>query len=258
VVPLGLPITTLKAGLSMAEYIHPLPKGTYTISQEFGSNPNNGVNPPGGHNARDYAAAEGTPVYAVADGIVEHEGWIGGNSYLDNSWWFVPEFAGICVVIDHGDNRPDSEYGHLIATTVDKGQHVTQGQVIGYVGTTGYSSGNHCHFGMLPPGYDLNSSTYGRVNPLNYITAHTEDAAVFTRYVTNDVAFARVAPDSGAALAPEYPEGIAKGALLAVVGHVAGQDPYNTNDNAWYKTPRGYFVWANAAENNIDGLPDLN
>lgn len=241
----------------MPKYIHPLPKGSYSISQPFGSRPNNGANPAGGHTGTDYAAAEDTPVYAIADGVVESEGWLGG-SYLDNAWWLVPAFAGIHAVIDHGDNGPDAVYGHMNATIVNVGDRVTKGQVIGYLGETGLASGPHLHFEIMPPGYVMNGSpTYGRVNPADWLEGHKEDAGVATRTVTNEVAFARVAPAAGAAPAPEYPEGIAQGSTLAVVGYVAGEDPYGTGDDAWYKTPRGYYVWANAAGNDLAGLAKL-
>lgn len=239
----------------MPEYIHPLPAGTYTDTQPFGSNPSNGNNPAGGHTGDDYGAAAGTPVYAIADGIVEFEGILGGT-YLQNAWWLVPEFAGICAVVDHGDNRPDAVYGHLSSTIVNRGDRVTQGQVIGYVGETGKAYGAHLHFEIMPPGYVMDGHpTYGRVNPKRYISGHKGSMA--TRTVTNEVAWARTAPRADAAPAPEYPEGIAQGAELAVIGYVAGQDPYGTGDDAWYKTPRGYYVWANAAGNSLAGLTKL-
>lgn len=238
----------------MTTYIHPLPSGSYTVSQPFGTNPSNGNNPSGGHTGDDYAAAIGTPVYAIADGVVEFEGILAGG-YADNAWWLVPQFAGICAVVDHGDNRPDAVYGHLSSTIVNTGDAVRQGQVIGYVGETGKAYGSHLHFEIMPPGYVLDGPTYGRVNPAGYITGHK--SSVSTRTVTNEVAYARTAPRADAGLAPEYPEGIAQGATIAVTGHVTGQDPYGSGDNAWYKTPRGYFIWANAAGNDVSGLAHL-
>lgn len=73
------------------------------------------------------------------------------------------------------------------------------------------------------------------------------------RTVTNPVAYARTAPNSSAPVAVE----VAQGAPLAVIGYVGGQDPYGTGDNAWYKTKSGFYVWANAASNDISGLPFL-
>lgn len=80
---------------------------------------------------------------------------------------------------------------------------------------------------------------------------------VFSRKVTQNVAFVRRAPNSNSALSARYPSGIARGATLAVKGYVAGNDPYGTGDNAWYVTVGNEYVWANAAENNLEGLPKL-
>lgn len=78
-------------------------------------------------------------------------------------------------------------------------------------------------------------------------------AAPVNRTVTNPVAYARTEPRSYAPVAVE----VAQGAPLAVIGYVGGEDPYGTGDNAWYKTKSGYYVWANAASNDISGLPFL-
>lgn len=78
-----------------------------------------------------------------------------------------------------------------------------------------------------------------------------------TRTVTADVAMVRTGPGTGYALAPGYPEGIAKGAVLAVTGYTAGEDPYPNDgvaDNAWLVTASGFYVWANAAGNDVSGL----
>lgn len=82
----------------------------------------------------------------------------------------------------------------------------------------------------------------------------------FTRIVTAASAMVRTGPGTQFALAPAYPNGLAKGATLAVKGYVAGQDPYPNDgsvDNAWYVTKSGYFVWANAAGNSLAALPKL-
>lgn len=81
---------------------------------------------------------------------------------------------------------------------------------------------------------------------------------VQNRTVTQEPhAWIRTAPRTDAAAAPGFAEGIATGSVLAVVGYVAGQDPYDSGDNAWYVTVSGFYVWANAAENRLDGLPVL-
>lgn len=85
------------------------------------------------HEAIDYVAAVGTPVVAVGDGLVEFAGWYGGYGYL--------------VEIDHGDGYT-SGYGHLssFANRIEGGKRVRAGDIIGYVGDTGHSTGPHLHF----------------------------------------------------------------------------------------------------------------
>ena len=82
----------------------------------------------------------------------------------------------------------------------------------------------------------------------------------FTRIVTADPAMVRTGPGVNYALASGYPSGLAKGAKLAVKGYVSGQDPYpndGVQDDAWYVTKSGYYVWANGAGNSLAGLPKL-
>jgi murein DD-endopeptidase MepM/ murein hydrolase activator NlpD len=99
-----------------------------------------GVRP---HLAVDYAAPAGTPVRAVAAGVVEHAGWNGGN--------------GISITLRHGGGYR-SMYNHLSRAHVRAGQRVRQRDVIGRVGSTGLSTGPHL---------DYRISKHGRlVNPL--------------------------------------------------------------------------------------------
>ncbi len=83
------------------------------------------------HKGIDYAAPLGTPAYTVGDGIVEFAGVQGGY--------------GNTVIVQHG-NGHSTLYAHLHRIQVRKGQSVTQGQVIGTVGSTGWSTGPHLHF----------------------------------------------------------------------------------------------------------------
>lgn len=241
------------------EFSHPIYDGA-PESQGFGANPNNGFNGPGGHNGPDYAVPYDTPVKAAGDGVVEFEGFITGE-YWQNPWWFTPG-AGLTIALDHGPNEPDSTYSHLSRTVVDKGQSVKRGDVIGYVGNTGTvipaptaanpHAGAHLHFNMFPPGFDPNSPTYGTVNPTVYLSQSLQ-----FRTVTAEVLFVRVAPTRNAAMAPGYPNGIARGATISVVGHVAGEE-VTPGNNAWFKTKSGYFVWATGAGDDLSGIPDLN
>ena len=96
------------------------------------------------HLGIDYAAASGTPVWAVANGRVTFRGWLGG--------------LGKAVKIRH-ENGYESWYGHLSRfPNLALGQHVRQKQVIGYVGSTGLSTGPHLHFLLKKNGQLVNPS----------------------------------------------------------------------------------------------------
>lgn len=105
----------------------------------------------GGHRGTDFAAPGGTEIYAVADGIVT-------DATYHYSW-------GNYVQIYHGKddegNTYSTLYAHMISTPiVSAGQTVTKGQVIGYVGSTGYSTGNHLHLEMKINGVLVNAANW--------------------------------------------------------------------------------------------------
>ncbi len=131
---------------SSGGWVSPVAKGSYRITSPFGMR----VHPILGyarmHNGVDMAAPKGTPVYAAKSGKVTVAGW--GSQ------------AGNYVSINHGDGFA-SIYMHLTHYIVSAGTYVNAGQVIGYVGSTGLSTGPHLHFGISYNG------TY--VNPMNYI-----------------------------------------------------------------------------------------
>ena len=94
------------------------------------------------HTGIDFGAARGTPIKAAGDGVVVHAGWRG--SY------------GRAVVIKH-TGKYSTLYAHMSKTAkLKKGQHVRQGQVIGYVGTTGRSTGPHLHYEVRKGGRPVN------------------------------------------------------------------------------------------------------
>lgn len=84
------------------------------------------------HEGVDLATAEGTPVLAADSGMVVFRGWDGNYGYA--------------LHIDHGGGKMVTWYGHLSAFAVNQGDTVTKGQVIGYVGNTGFSTGPHLHY----------------------------------------------------------------------------------------------------------------
>ena len=116
------------------------------ISSYFG-----GRKSPGGigstnHKGIDIAVPRGTPIYAADGGTVTYSGWMSGYGYL--------------VQIDHG-NGYVTRYGHNSSLTVSVGQHVYKGQQVARAGSTGNSTGNHCHFEVRYNGVAK--------NPLNYL-----------------------------------------------------------------------------------------
>lgn len=102
------------------------------------------------HSGVDFAGRTGTPIHAADGGRVIQAGWQGGY--------------GKVVIINHGNKggqNMSTLYGHMSSLGVSSGQSVGKGQVIGYVGSTGYSTGPHLHFEVR-----LNGRP---VNPLGYL-----------------------------------------------------------------------------------------
>ena len=96
------------------------------------------------HAGIDYAAPTGTPIHAVSDGTVQFAGRHGGH--------------GNYVKLLHGSGI-GTGYGHMSRIAVRAGQRVTRGQVIGYVGSTGLSTGPHLHYELYRNGQTVNPSS---------------------------------------------------------------------------------------------------
>ena len=94
------------------------------------------------HPGIDLAGSYGTPIYATADGTVLRAGWNSGG-------------YGNLVEIDHGRGIT-TRYGHMSAILVSAGQHITRGQQIGRMGSTGRSTGNHLHYEVRIDGRAVN------------------------------------------------------------------------------------------------------
>ncbi len=120
------------------------------------------------HLGIDYGAPTGTPVMAVGDGIVKLRGWVGGYGYQ--------------VVLKHSSGF-ESMYSHLsrFPKNLKKGNRVRQGQVIGYVGSTGNSTGPHLDFRLKRHGKFINPSSAmsPRAEPIT-----KRDKASFDKWVT--------------------------------------------------------------------------
>lgn len=104
-----------------------------------------------GHKGIDIAAPYGTPIYAAESGTVIDvgSGWNGGY--------------GNCVMISHNDGNV-TVYAHQSSVAIEYGDYVVKGQIIGYIGSTGDSTGNHLHFEVRSNG------TYP--NPTNYVSQY--------------------------------------------------------------------------------------
>lgn len=94
-----------------------------------------------GHRAIDYAATAGTPIRSVGDGVVAQAGWNGPY--------------GNFVSVRHNGTYT-TNYAHMSRMVVKVGQRVSQGDVIGYVGSTGFSTGPHLHYEMVKNGTKIN------------------------------------------------------------------------------------------------------
>ena len=143
-----------KPTLSFTGFICPL-KSYSRISSEYGwrKNPVTGVNKL--HAGTDFAAPGGTPIYAAASGYVQVAGWSSGG-------------YGNYVIVYHrkmsDGNQYSTLYGHMRSVATSAGKYVQQGEIIGYVGSTGNSTGNHLHLEVWKGGSKANA-----VNPRGYI-----------------------------------------------------------------------------------------
>lgn len=127
VMPAGLGISTASTGSATPD-IWPV---SGVVSSHFGFRIS-----PGGigstyHEGLDIASSYGNPVHATANGRITQAGWVNGYGYL--------------VEIDHG-NGIKTRYGHNSAILVSVGDQVVEGQTISLIGSTGNSSGPHCHY----------------------------------------------------------------------------------------------------------------
>ena len=129
---------------SESSFLWPLP-GRYNLSSLYGSRKHPVTGKANNHTGIDVPAPSGTPIQACKSGVVT-------TSTYNNSY-------GNYVVVSHSDGT-STLYAHMSRRNASKGQTVSQGQVIGYVGTTGSSTGNHLHLEIRVNG--------SRRDPINY------------------------------------------------------------------------------------------
>jgi len=126
--------TEYEGSVDFSEWV--LPTNYYGVTCEFGYSPITYS-----HNGIDLGASEGTPIYAAGPGTVTYAGWYGTG--------------GLAVIISHGDGVR-TIYMHQSEIAASVGQSVWAGSVIGYVGSTGLSTGPHLHFQVEIGGTPIN------------------------------------------------------------------------------------------------------
>ena len=135
-----------KNGKSIQKALMKTPINGARLSSSFGmrKHPIDGFNKM--HRGTDFAAPKGTPIMASGNGIVKKVGWCGGG--------------GNCVKIKHNSTY-ETVYAHMskFARGIKNGVRVKQGQTIGYVGSTGKSTGPHLHYEVIVNGKKVNSQT---------------------------------------------------------------------------------------------------
>jgi murein DD-endopeptidase MepM/ murein hydrolase activator NlpD len=112
------------------------------------------------HAGIDLAGPYGTPIYATADGTVERAGWNRGG-------------YGNLIELDHGRGI-ETRYGHLSKILIHAGQPVKRGQLIGYMGSTGRSTGNHLHYEVRIDGKPVNPIPF--MKSTDYLVAMQKNA----------------------------------------------------------------------------------
>ncbi|HVM32307.1 MAG TPA: M23 family metallopeptidase [bacterium] len=115
------------------------------VTSGFGKRMNPLTGEPGRHMGVDIANEVNTPIHATADGLVTYAGWESGY--------------GRVVVIEHGYGF-STRYGHCNRVEVKVGDEVKRGQVIGYMGSTGMSTGSHCHYEVRIHGVPVDPMPY--------------------------------------------------------------------------------------------------
>lgn len=130
-------------GNSMKKFLMKTPVDGARISSGFGMRKHPILGFTKFHEGVDFAAPKGTPIYAAGDGVVKIAGWVNGY--------------GNFVELSHA-NRYETAYGHMsaFAKGIHPGIRVHQGQVIGYVGSTGRSTGPHLHYEIHIAGKKVN------------------------------------------------------------------------------------------------------
>lgn len=139
------PVAPRTASVARASIPSRMPVDGVRLSSSFGMREHPVLGGRRAHKGVDLAAPTGTPIYATADGVVEKAEWFSGY--------------GLYVQLDHGAAL-ETRYGHMSRLNVASGQRVRKGDVIGYVGSTGRSTGPHLHYEVRIAGEAMNPIPY--------------------------------------------------------------------------------------------------
>jgi murein DD-endopeptidase MepM/ murein hydrolase activator NlpD len=150
-------LDAMDKGVISIPSIKPIAAFTYTSAFGVRSDPFHGY--AAMHAGIDLASPTGTPIYATADGIVDRAEWFGGY--------------GNMVDIDHGKGIA-TRYGHMSRIIAHAGDRVKRGDLIGYVGSTGRSTGSHLHYEVRIDGHAVNPIPF--LQSANYLMAVKDQA----------------------------------------------------------------------------------
>lgn len=177
------------------------------------------------HKGIDYAANRGVPIYAVDDGVV----YKAGKGVLDSSY-------GYQVVLKH--KHGFTNYAHMSRISVKSG-NVKAGQIIGYVGSTGNSTGNHLHFEYHK------GKLWNRVDPTPYLPSKKYMSGNTYTVISN----VRVRTGAGLSYRAKEQKELtpnakshAKNGILQKGTRVTAIGVITENQNTWLKIPSGYIA----------------
>ena len=170
----------------------------------------------GRHKGYDFAVPMNTPVASTSPGRVTFRGWQRG--------------FGNVVYVKHGGLQVI--YAHLNGFAVQAGQTVAEGQIIGYSGNTGWSTGPHLHWEARVNGV--------AVDPIAHIIPAPAPSGVFWVRVDKPQAAVRSQPNSRAPLAGS--KTLRQGARFQATGTVVGENVMG--NNVWFRSKLGRYVWS--------------
>lgn len=145
--------STADAGISVPSL---MPIGGARLTSDYGMRDHPVLRKRANHKGVDLAAPTGTPIYATADGVVGRADWF--SSY------------GLFVSLDHGGDL-ETRYAHMSKLAVGAGDTVRKGDIIGYVGSTGRSTGPHLHYEVRIDGVAVNPIPYMKETEAQYALA---------------------------------------------------------------------------------------